>query len=162
MTLSIVKAYTVVSITYVIRDEAGEICEYRDIPVTYVHGRNSPMFPKIERALDGRAIGDKAVVKLQPEEAFGLHDPNLVFTDAVNNVPEELRFIGKEFEAENDQGARRQFRVTKIENGLLTVDANHPLSGKALSYEVTVVGVRDASAEELRTGQAEPDLTVLQ
>ncbi len=156
-----IKTDTVVSFTYVIRDPSGEICEYRDLPLAYIHGGHSPLFPQIERALDGQTVGHRAVVTLSAEEAFGEHDPALTFADAVDNVPDELRYVGAEFEAENEQGERRQFRVTKIEDGLLTVDANHPLAGKALTYEVTVVGVREATEEELRAGQAEPDLSSL-
>lgn len=151
-----------VSFTYVIRDHTGAICEYRDLPVAYIHGEQSPLFPQIERALEGRTVGYRAVVTLSAQEAFGEHDPSLTFTDALNNVPEELHYVGAEFEAENAQGDRRQFRVTKIEDGRLTVDANHPLAGKSLTYEVTVVGIRKASDDELRTGQADPDLSAVQ
>ncbi len=157
-----IKNDAVVSITYVIRDDVGEICEYRDLPVAYIHGGQSPLFPQIERVLEGCSVGHKAVVTLSAQEAFGEHDPSLTFTDTLDNVPEELRYVGAEFEAENEQGGRRQFRVTKIENGRLTVDANHPLAGKTLTYDVTVVGIRKASDEELINGQADPDLSAVQ
>jgi FKBP-type peptidyl-prolyl cis-trans isomerase SlyD len=157
-----IKVNTVVSFTYLIRDNTGEICEYRDLPVAYIHGGQSPLFPQIERALEGHSVGHRAAVTLSVDEAFGEHDPSLTFSDALDNVPDELRYVGAEFEAENEQGDRRQFRVTKIEDGRLTVDANHPLAGKSLTYEVTVVGVRKASDEELRTGQADPDLSAVQ
>ncbi len=156
-----VAANKVVSITYVIRDESGEICEYRDLPVAYIHGGGRPLFAQIETALEGKKVGDKATVNLSPEQGFGDHDPSLTFTDDINNVPPELRYIGAEFQAESDQGDRRDFRVTRLDGDRLTVDANHPLAGKHLTYEVTVVGIRDASDEELRTGDAEPDLSVL-
>ncbi len=157
-----IKTDTVVSFTYVIRDDSGEICEYRDLPVAYIHGGQSPLFPAIERALEGRTVGHRAVVNLSADEAFGEHDPSLIFTDVLDNVPDELCYVGAEFEAENEQGDRRQLRVTKIEDGRLTVDANHPLAGKALTYEVTVVGIRKAGEEELRTGHADPDLSAVQ
>ncbi len=157
-----IKTGTVVSFTYVIRDDSGEICEYRDLPVAYIHGRQSSLFPQIEHALEGRTVGHRAVVTLSAVEAFGEHDSSLTFIDVLDNVPEELCYVGAEFEAENEQGDRRQFRVTKIEDGRLTVDANHPLAGKGLTYEVTVVGIRNANDEELRTGQADPDLSAVQ
>ncbi len=161
MPTPVVKNNTVVSITYLIRDESGDICEYRDLPVAYVHGGRSLLFPQIERALEGRQVGDRAVVKLAPEEAFGAHDASLEFTDALANVPEELRYVGAEFEAEGERGDRRQFRVVRIEDGRLTVDANHPLAGKHLTYEVTIVGIRDADDEELETGLAQPEPSTL-
>ncbi len=161
MPIDVVKTNTVVSITYLIRDERGDICEYRDLPVAYVHGGRSPLFPEIERALEGQKVGHKAVVTLAPGEAFGAHDPNLEFTDALDNVPEELRYLGAEFEAESERGDRRQFRVVKIENGLLTVDANHPLAGKTLTYEVTITDIRNADDEEAQTGLVSSDVSTL-
>ncbi len=148
----------VVSITYLIRDDTGEICEYRDLPVAYIHGGRGDLFPQIEAALAGHGVGSKATVTLAPEQAFGHPDPALTFTDDIDNVPPQLRYVGAELDAENEQGEVRHFQVTKIENGRLTVDANHPLAGKSLHYEVTIVGIRDATAEELASGQPQPDL----
>lgn len=143
----------VVSFTYLIRDdETGEIREYRDLPYSYVHGPGAGMFPKIAQALESCRSGDKVSVTLSAEEGFGSHDPNLTFTDDLDNVPPELRFVGAELEAESESGERRQFRVTRIADGKLTVDGNHPFAGRRLRYEITVTGVRDATPEETRSG----------
>jgi FKBP-type peptidyl-prolyl cis-trans isomerase SlyD len=145
----------VVSFTYLIRDAGtGEIREYRDLPYSYVHGPRSGMFPKIAEALESHRSGDKVSVTLTAGEGFGDHDPNLTFTDDLENVPPELRFVGAELEAESASGERRQFRVTLIADGKLTVDGNHPLAGRSLSYEITVTGVREATPEELKSGFA--------
>jgi FKBP-type peptidyl-prolyl cis-trans isomerase SlyD len=143
----------VVSFTYLIRDDdSGEIREYRDLPYSYVHGRDSGMFPKIGQALESCRAGDKVSVALSPAEGFGDHDPNLTFTDDIENVPPELRFVGAELEAESESGERRLFRVTHIADGRLTVDGNHPFAGRPLRYEITVTAVRDATPEEIRSG----------
>lgn len=152
----------VVSIIYMIRDESGTISEYRDLPVTYIHGAQNDLFPAIEAALDGRPVGYKATVELAPDDAFGPHDPALIFTDDLDNTPAELRYVGAELEAQNERGEVRQFRVTEIQDGKLTVDANHPYAGKRLAYEVTITQIRDATPEELASGEAAPDLSSLQ
>ena len=146
----------VVSLTYVIRKQDGEIFEYSDLPVDYVHGVDSKMFAKVERALEGRGIGEKVSVSLSPEEGFGSHDPGLTFTDDIENVPQEFRHVGAQLEAQTSKGERLTFVVTgvDIDNDKLTVDANHPLAGQTVHFEVTVNNIRDATADELRSGDA--------
>lgn len=152
-----VSANKVVAIKYRIRDAYGKVREQRDLPITYIHGGNSELFPEIEAALDGRPVGFSTSVVLTPEQAFGFPDPNLTFTDSLENVPPELRYIGAELDAQNASGEIRHFRVTRIEDGELTVDANHPLAGQTLTYDITITGIRDATAAELAVGEAAPD-----
>ena len=161
MTEPTVSANKVVAIKYRIRDASGRVREQRDIPITYIHGGNSELFPEIEAALDGRPVGFTTSVVLTPEQAFGYPDPDLVFTDSLDNVPPELRYVGAELDAESESGDIKHFRVTKIEDGALTVDANHPLAGQTLTYDVTITGIRDASPAELATGEAAPDMGAL-
>lgn len=143
----------VVSITYTIIDDTGELRERVDLPVSYLHGGRSNLFPQIEQALHDKCVGDVVSVRLAPEEGFGPHNPGLTFTDDLENVPEELRFLGAELEGQNAQGATMKFVVTEIRDGRLTVDANHPFAGKTVTFEVTVAGVRNASPEELMRGE---------
>lgn len=147
----------VVSITYTLNDENGNLFEYRDLPVSYLHGAGSDLFPKIEQALDGKKVGDQVHVTLTPEEGFGQRDPALQFTDAMFNVPAEFRHIGAEIEASNDQGETRVFYATSIEDGKITFDASHPLAGQTVDFVVTIVGIRPASSEEMLRGTPEPD-----
>jgi FKBP-type peptidyl-prolyl cis-trans isomerase SlyD len=142
----------VVAVTYTLRNERGDVFEHRDLPVAYVHGAGSELFPAIEQALEGRRIGERVVVQLAPDAAFGRHDPGLTFTDDIDNVPPELRRLGTEVEAQNAKGETLTFIVTHIGDGKLTVDANHPLAGQNVSFEVTVIDIRDATAEEIRAG----------
>ena len=152
----------VVSLIYVVRNEKGEIFEYRDLPVSYVHGSGADLFPKIEQALEGRAVGDRVAVQLTPADAFGERDPKLSFTDDIENAPPELRRVGAEFEAQNAKGESIMLTVTRIEGDKITVDANHPLAGQNISFEVTVRDIRDATPEEIRNGRPAGDLPTLQ
>ncbi len=153
MTQPVVAPDKVVSLTYVLRNARNEIFEYRDLPVSYLHGAGSELFPKIEAALEGHAVGDRVTVNLTPEESFGAHDPGLTFTDDIENVPPELRRLGAEVAAENAKGEQILLYVTRIADGKLTVDANHPLAGQHVTFEVTISDIRDATAEEQRNGQ---------
>ena len=141
-----------VSLTYSITDDAGEIVERIDLPVPLILGHNSQLIEKIEQALIGKKTGDVISVDLTAEEGFGPHQPDLTFTDDLQNVPEEFQRIGAEVKFQNEQGESKDFRVVSIENGKLTVDGNHPLAGKAITYNITVTEVRDATPEEITNG----------
>jgi FKBP-type peptidyl-prolyl cis-trans isomerase SlyD len=162
MTASVITKNKVVSLIYAVRNQKGELFEYRDLPVSYVHGSGADLFPKIEQALDGRAVGDRVEVQLTPSEAFGEHDPKLTFTDDIDNAPPELRHVGAEFEAQNAKGESIVLVVTRVEADKITVDANHPLAGQTITFEVTVRDIRDATPEEIRNGRPAGDLPTLQ
>ncbi len=148
MTTPTVSKHKVVSISYSILDESGTVLEQSDIPVSYVHGGPNQMFPEVEQALEGKAVGERVEVTLPPEKAFGASDPNLTFTDDIDNVPPQFRHVGAEVEMQNEAGDVRTFIVSKIEDGRLTVDGNHPFAGKTITFSVTVNDIRDATAEE--------------
>lgn len=158
MSDTVVGKQKVVSITYSIVSDSGEVLEQSDIPVSYAHGGVNQMFPDVEAALEGRAVGDSIQVVLPPEKAFGEHDPSLTFVDDIDNVPPEFRHVGAEVEMRNDQGETRSFLVSKIEEGKLTVDGNHPFAGKTLTYAVTINDIRDATDEEMKKGASAPVL----
>lgn len=143
----------VVAIRYRVRTPAGGTLEVRDLPVTYLHGGASDLFPKIEQALEGKSVGEHITVTLTPEEGFGAHDPKLTFTDDLENAPPELRQVGMEFEAQNARGEAMLLKVTHIADGKITVDANHPFAGQTIVFDVTVQAVRDATPEELKLGR---------
>ncbi|HUW49712.1 MAG TPA: peptidylprolyl isomerase [Sulfuricella sp.] len=146
-----------VHVTYTILDGRGNVFEQYDMPIGYVHGANSGLFEKIEAALEGRVAGDRVEVTLNPEEGFGPHYADLTFTDDVDNVPPEFRRIGAEVEFENDKGETMKFFVTKIENGKLTVDSNHPMAGQTVTFIVNVVSVKDATREEIAKGRPDDE-----
>ena len=138
----------VVSFVYSIVDESGELLEQSDIPISYVHGGKHDLFEKVEQGLDGAVVGDTVQVQLTPEEGFGAHDPDLTYTDDIENVPPEFHRIGAEVEMMNDQGETKKFTVTRIEGGKLTVDGNHPMAGKTIIFRIKVTDIRDATPTE--------------
>jgi FKBP-type peptidyl-prolyl cis-trans isomerase SlyD len=144
--------------TYSITDTEGNILERSDLPLGYIHGANSGIIPKVETALAGCKVGDMVEVKLSPEEGFGASDPSLTYTDDLENVPEEYRQMGAEVQFQNEDGEVRNFVVSKIENGKLTLDGNHPLSGKDLLFTVKVTEIRDASEDEIKNGRPQGPL----
>ncbi|MGD9787515.1 MAG: peptidylprolyl isomerase [Sulfuricellaceae bacterium] len=147
-----VAKHKVIYLTYSIIDDAGSVFEQSDVPVGYIHGVGSDLFEQIEHALDGKAVGERVEVTLSAEEGFGPHRPELTFTDDIDNVPPEFRYIGAEVEFENERGESMQFRVTRIEDGKLTIDANHPLAGKTITFVVDVADIRDATPDEIANG----------
>lgn len=148
----VVRRNVVVYLTYTIWDGQGRLFEQYDLPVAYVHGVNGPLFEKIEAALEGKRIGDRVEVTLPPADGFGEHKPELTFTDEIGNVPPQHRSLGSEMMFENERGEQMVFRVTRIENGRLTVDANHPLAGQTVRFVVTVAGLRPATLDEIANG----------
>lgn len=136
----------------------GDVMEQSDIPVGYVHGGYSELINKVEAALEGCKAGDSLDVSLSESENLWTYDPSLTFTDDIENVPEEFRHIGAQVEMTNDNGDTKIFSVTEIENGKLTVDGNHPLAGKALTFHVTVRSIREATPEEVKKGRPEDSL----
>ena len=152
MTEQFVEQHKVVSFIYSIVDESGELLEQSDLPISYVHGGKHDLFEKVAQGLAGAVVNDTVEVSLIPEEAFGAHDPDLTYTDGIENVPEEFRSVGAEVEMMNDQGDSRKFTVTRIEDGKLTVDGNHPMAGKAITFRIKVIEIRDATPEEIANG----------
>jgi FKBP-type peptidyl-prolyl cis-trans isomerase SlyD len=141
--------------SYSIIDETGEKVEHSDVPIGYVHGVDSGILDKLEKELLGRQAGDVVEVPVSPREGFGLHDPDMTFTDKIDNVPPEFRHIGAEVQMKNENGEVKTFLVSKIEGGKLTVDGNHPLAGKNITFIVKITEVRDATPEEINAGRLE-------
>ncbi|MBS4099607.1 MAG: FKBP-type peptidyl-prolyl cis-trans isomerase [Sulfuricella sp.] len=151
-----------VYITYAIKDQDGNVLEQMDMPVGYIHRAGSGIFEKVEDALEGRCIGDHVEITLSPAEGFGEHQPELTFTDDINNVPPEFRHLGAEVEFSNDNGETLMFKVTQIADGKLTVDGNHPMAGKTVVFNVTINAIRPADASEIAAGRpADSELTTL-
>ena len=150
-----------VQFTYTISDDEGNVVEQVDLPVHYVHGAGTMgLIERVERALEGCKEGDSIEVEVPPSEGFGEHDPDLTFTDDIDNVPPQFRKVGIQVEMANDAGETKTFVVSKIEDGKLTLDGNHPLAGKTAKFMVKVLGVRDATPEEIRKGADNPNVSI--
>jgi FKBP-type peptidyl-prolyl cis-trans isomerase SlyD len=137
-----------VALTYSITDVNGVVLEQTDLPVTYIHGGATELIGGMDAAIAGKCAGDEMEWPLNAAQGFGAHDLNLTFTDDLNNVPPEFRFIGAEIPMQNEAGAVRTFVVTHIAEGKLTVDGNHPLAGKELVIHLRIHEVREPTPEE--------------
>ena len=137
-----------VALTYTILDDHGAVVEQHDIPLGFVYGSDTELIGDMEKAVAGKSAGDQVEVSVSPEQGFGEHDPELTFTDSIDNVPPQFRQVGAEVQMQNDKGETRSFFVTRIEDGEVTVDGNHPLAGKQLTVRVMIEEVRDAKPGE--------------
>ena len=142
----------VVTLNYTVHDPDGNLVDDGKNPLVYLHGGYDAIFPNLEEALHGKTLGDKLVIKLQPEEAFGDYDESLVMIEPADLFPENIE-VGMAFERVGEDGEEDMlFRVTDIADGKVVVDGNHPLAGTALVFDVTVAEVRMATAEEITHG----------
>jgi FKBP-type peptidyl-prolyl cis-trans isomerase SlyD len=148
MAKEIIKTGKFVSLTYTIADTEGNVLEQSDLPVNYIHGGETELIGGMDRAVAGKGVGDEVTIRVSPENGFGDHDPGLTFTDDIENVPPQFRQLGMEVQMQNEAGEVKSFFVTKIEDGKLTVDGNHPLAGKELVVKVKILEVRDATKED--------------
>jgi FKBP-type peptidyl-prolyl cis-trans isomerase SlyD len=148
-----IKQNSVVTIHYVLRDDAGEIIDQsaEGEPLAYLHGHGN-LIAGLERELEGKLRGDKLNVQVAPADAYGEYSKDLI-----QKVPRRaLKGIGKvtvgmRLQAETAQGPR-SVTVTQVAGDMVTLDANHPLAGKKLHFEVEIDDVRAATEEELAHG----------
>jgi len=142
-----------VELTYRIIDQSnGEVIEQVEEPLGYVQGDNSLLFNQVTKELEGKCVGDEVEILLKAEDAFGKKADELIFTDDIDNVPMEYRHIGANVTMQNDKGGTKDFVVSSIENGKLTIDGNHPLAGRDIIFYVEVLSIRDATADEIIEG----------
>ncbi len=142
---------TVVSLNYKLSDAQGNLIEESNEPMVYLHGGYGNTLPKIEEALDGKAAGFQVQIQVEPEDAFGEYEADLVKIEPRNMFPDEIE-VGMQFEGSPDgepQADARVFTVTDIADGKVVLDGNHPLAGMALRFALDVIDVRKASVEEI-------------
>ena len=144
MSKNIIKNNMFVVLAYEIH-EGTEILEQVENPVTLIHGQGKKLLPKIEEALLGKKPGDIVDVKIKPEEGFGKYDKALIIKDKASNVPEQFRKIGETIAFVSKSGDKKAFKVTSIENEEITMDGNHYLCGKNLTYKITILDVREST-----------------
>lgn len=144
----------VVSFHYTLTDEQGTVIDKSDAqPLVYLHGASN-IIPGLENALAGKVVGDKLTVTVQPEEGYGEYQPEMV-QEVPRNMFQGVDNIeaGMQFQAQTDDGVQ-VVTVKDVTDELVIVDGNHPLAGKVLNFDVEVVEIRAASAEELQHGHA--------
>jgi len=144
-----------VELTYKVTDKkSGHVLTRVEFPLGYVHGHNEILAPSVHRELEGKSAGEVIEVPIDGKQIFGARDESLVFTDHIENVPEEYRQVGTSILMENDKGQTRSFIVTRMDNETLTVDGNNPLCGREVVFALEILTVRDATDEETRAGGA--------
>ena len=133
-----------------------------EFPIGYVHGVNEVLAPQVTAELEGRLPGDVIEVPIDCNKLFGPRDESLVVTDLIENVPDEYHEVGMSILMENAQGKTRSFVVTRVDDKTVTLDGNNPLCGREVIFRLEILGVRDATEEEIAHGgpvAAEPDLS---
>lgn len=143
---------TVVSVAYKLSDAQGNLIEESDEPMVYLHGGYDGTFPKIEEVLDGQEPGFETQIQLEPQDAFGEYDPELVKIEPRNRFPEPLE-VGMQFEGTPEEGDEDLdtlvYTVTDVAEDKVVLDGNHPLAGMALRFALTVKEVRVATEDEI-------------
>jgi FKBP-type peptidyl-prolyl cis-trans isomerase SlyD len=140
---------TVVTMTYELKDVDGNVLESSAEPVSYLHGGYDNIFPLVEEAMHGKNIGDIVIVDLQPADAFGEYDEELVQIEPASAFPADELKVGMQFEGEDDTGDVILYTVTEIADGKVVVDGNHQWAGERVVFTATVKDVRVALAEEV-------------
>jgi FKBP-type peptidyl-prolyl cis-trans isomerase SlyD len=143
---------TVVSITYELRDTEGNVLESTSEPVTYLHGGYDNIFPKVEEELHGKKVGDSVTLVLEPADAFGDYDEELVQIEPQNAFPVDKLEVGMQFEGEDPSGDVVLYTITDIGDGKVVVDGNHPWAGERVNFKCTVTDIRVATKEEINHG----------
>jgi FKBP-type peptidyl-prolyl cis-trans isomerase SlyD len=151
-----------VELTYRIVDQkTGDVLTTVDFPLGYVHGSQAVLDPRVMAELEGKGPGDRISVPIDCTDLYGARDESLVFTDAIENVPEAYREVGMRILMQNDQGRTKSFLVTRMDDTTLTIDGNHPLCGRQVIFELEVLSVREATDAEIAAGgtlEQGPDL----
>jgi FKBP-type peptidyl-prolyl cis-trans isomerase SlyD len=144
-----------VELTYKVTDrKSGHLLTCVEFPLGYVHGHNEILAPSVHKELEGRSAGEVIEVPIDGNLIFGARDESLVFTDRIENVPEEFRKVGTSILMENDRGQSRTFLVTRMDEKTLTVDGNNPLCGREVVFALRILTVRDATDAEIQAGGA--------
>jgi FKBP-type peptidyl-prolyl cis-trans isomerase SlyD len=145
----------VASIHYTLTDGSGKVLDSSEgqEPLAYLHGSGN-IIPGLEKALEGKSVGDKLNVNVPASEAYGLRDDTMVQELPTNMFSgiDQIE-VGMEFHAETEHGLQ-VVTVINLEGDLVTIDGNHPLAGVDLTFDVEVTEVRAATEEELQHGHA--------
>ncbi len=143
----------VVSIAYTLKDDDDNVIDQSsDGSFCYLHGASN-IIPGLEDALAGKAAGDELSVTIPPEQGYGVRDDARVQDVPRNMFPAEQEIQpGMQFHAQGPDGQSIVVLVTKADDATVTVDGNHPLAGVQLNFDVKVMDIRDATAEELEHG----------
>lgn len=145
----------VVSFHYTLKDESGAVLEssHGEKPLSYLEG-GGQIIPGLESELRGMKKGDKKNVNVAAKDAYGEHDQELIVKVPRGQIPKKDVEVGDQFHAHGPDGEPAVVTVTAVDDQHVTVDGNHPLAGQALTFDVEIAEVRDATSEEVAHGHA--------
>ena len=145
-------AAKVVSMNYVLKDKEGSILDTsQGQPLDYLEGHQN-IIPGLEKALTGLEKGDKKVVEVSPEEGYGQYNPDMCFTMEKSQFGATIPEPGVSVQLNTADGQAFLATIVNVEGDQVHLDANHPLAGKALIFDVEITDIRDASPEEITHG----------
>jgi len=145
----------VVSFHYTLTNDEGDVLDQSDKePLEYLHGAGN-IVPGLEKALDGRKVGEKLQVEVAPEEGYGERLDGGVHKVEKDLFPDDAElYPGAMFMSEDEDGDQTPFWVMDLEEGEIIIDFNHPLAGETLHFDVTISAIRDATEEETEHGHS--------
>jgi len=144
----------VVAMNYEVRNDEGELLDTTDKPIEYLHGYGN-IIPGLEKGLEGAEAGEHRSVVVEPADAYGEIDPDAIVTLPYDAVAEGVHLEpGMRVVGDTPSGPI-ELLVREVNEDNIVVDANHPLAGQRLHFEVDVVAVRAASPQELAQGYAD-------
>ncbi len=149
-----VKKDAVVEMHYTLKNDAGDVIDTSSgkAPMPFLQGHGN-IIPGLEKALEGMKVGESCDVSVKPEDAYGVHHP-----EGIQEIPMEALQgienleVGMELQSQDEQGNPFIVRVEKINEETVTINANHPLAGETLHFNVSIESVREATKEELSHG----------
>lgn len=144
----------VVLLHYTLKNDEGEVLDSSSggDPLPYLHGASN-IVPGLEKALTGKALGEKLDVRVAPEEGYGVHHPERVIKAPRSAFPPDATVsAGEQFVMQTEDGQPVPVWVIETSDDEVTLDANHPLAGQALNFAIEIAGIRDATDEEKAHG----------
>jgi FKBP-type peptidyl-prolyl cis-trans isomerase SlyD len=144
---------TVVSMNYVLKNDQGEVLDKSgDAPLVYLHGHKN-IVPGLEKALDGLAVGATTEASIPPSEGYGELNPKLKFAVPAKQMGgDEVPPVGSLVQLKSQAGQTFVARVMGANAEKVMLDANHPLAGENLNFQVTITDIRQAEPEEIAHG----------
>ncbi|MEP7287129.1 MAG: peptidylprolyl isomerase [Chloroflexota bacterium] len=153
--VDVVQDGAVVSVSYTLRLENGEIIDYSeaDDPLEYLHGAEN-IIPGLEKQLLGLHVGDEKSIELAPEDGYGVYDPEELEVIERKMLPKDLPplKLGMVLAISDEEDNLSEAYVREISPNNVTLDFNHPLAGQQLFFQVQVLAIREASEEEIAHG----------
>lgn len=144
----------VVTMNFTLKDDEGNVLDSTEKggPFSYISGNNM-VLPKLEDTVGGMLIGSKKNLKLEAKDGYGKYNEDALQVVGKENFPEDFVLeVGMEYMASGPDGVQMPFTICNIDGEEITIDFNHPLAGKNLNFDIELLNVRDATAEELSHG----------